>query len=375
MGSGPLSSAELAFVQALLIDEGLSKTAEGPDQPDPSTLDPNTRLLLGIPEVDVKEMGSLDERASGYDDELRAPEEAEEDGELAANEEIFGDAPQQVEDAGAVDVEPTEDEIEAPPPPLEGEVVGEYTANEELPPPPDPALMPKPEPVLTKADVGNIFSDPRAHPILLAEVLRAKYDEDWVTWEPETLWWAIRKDFGSVGKLTREKIMALRIALRTDFPWVDWDIFENCCVAWNDHMPIFGAIQLVPPMEAAFGVSILKTLRPEFEFGAEVKAYLGALCEEAGFVHAPQRWFPGAQQLINRKSWIGTLRMDVKSAWAKVKSIPGDQIQQVDFDPKSARDIHIGKLIVVREYLLAREAERKSHPARKAAAAVMSAVA
>ncbi len=94
---------------------------------------------------------------------------------------------------------------------------------------------------------GKIFNARRTNPLLILQVLNTKYQGEWVEWEPDTLWYAIRRDFGPVGEITRNKIMALRCAIQSDLPWLDWDIFEDCGLAWNSTIPIFGAFQPMSP--------------------------------------------------------------------------------------------------------------------------------
>lgn len=364
MSDAPLSSAEATFLDTLA--GGLSKTA-GPERDE--ILSPGTRLLLGVHEGEVKDLGGLEQEAEGYDDELRSPQEQEEDLQREV-EEVVGSEPMELDGAPVeYDEEPVDEEpvLEHP-----DEVVGESLEEGELPPPPS-GPQPKPEPRLPdRSKYGAIFSQKRAHPLLLAEIMRDHYGDEWVTWEPETLWWSIRKDFGPVGDLARNKLMALRVALQTDIPWNDWDVFENCGTAWNDQTPIFGAFQPMSPSETAFTVTITKKLHPDFEFGNEVRAYIAAVCEDNGFVYAPKEWFPGAQDLIDRKGWVALLRDDVKRAWRTVKKLPPDQVLAIDFNAKDPVDIHIGKLIAVREYLSARDMAMKKQKGSRASNGAVS---
>jgi len=340
------TSAEAAFFQALQDD--LDKTAG-----DEQGLGPATRLYLGISEQDKGDLFELEDEASTYNDELQSPEEVED----AANAEVEAVPPaDQVAETDAIPVDDAEPApLEAAP--VEGEVVDEGMVDEELPPEPPPQPEPKPEPP-GRDQFGNLFANRQAHPLVLAEVLRGRYNDSWVKWEPETLWWTIRRDFGRIGELTREKVMALRVALQTAFPWQDWDVFENCAVAWNDHTPIFGAYQPLLPSQAAFAVSILRELHPGLTFDHEISAYLGAVCDEAGMSYAPEEWFPGAQPLLDRKEWLVAFKADVESAWAKISPMSAAQIAKIEFQANPL-DIHIGRLIAVREYLATRESIRQ----------------
>src|SRR5690606_15858251 len=119
------------------------------------------------------------------------------------------------------------------------------------PPPAEEETLPQPE-LPNRTTHGKLFTNKRAHPLQILDVLTARYGTEWTEWEPETLWWALRRDFGPVGELARNKIGALRVAVTTDLPWLDWDVFEDSGLTWNDTIPIIGAFQPMTPAQTAF---------------------------------------------------------------------------------------------------------------------------
>lgn len=224
-----------------------------------------------------------------------------------------------------------------------------------------PAVEPPVPAVPDRASDGRVFSALRSHPLRIYDVLNAKYGVDtWVFWEPETLWWAIRRDFGPVGEVARNKIQALMIAALTYTPWGDWDVFENCGLAWNDLVPIFGAYQPMTPSQIAFTVSIMETVHPGPPWDNEVSAYIAMILEENGFAYAPEEWFPGAQALLDRKSEFAGFKVDVEKAWL---TLGKKDLSGVEWREDNPVDIHIAKLLVVRSYLEARAELRSGTPA------------
>lgn len=221
--------------------------------------------------------------------------------------------------------------------------------------PPEEEAVPPPD----RGAYGRLFTERRAHPLLVLEVLTGKYGTEWADWEPETVWWAIRKDFGPVGTLMRDKIMALRIAATTDVPWNDWDTFENCGLAWNDITPVFNAIQLMTPMQCAFAVQVLRGIREDEEFGHEISAYIAAILDDHGFVYAPEEWFPGVQAILDRREWLADFRDELAAAWPTVRTVPAEDI---DWDETNPRDMHLLKMSVIDRYLQGREGLRSSLP-------------
>jgi hypothetical protein len=181
----------------------------------------------------------------------------------------------------------------------------------------------------------------------------ARYGHDWLSWEWETLAWAIRRDFGPIGEITANKIHALRTAA-TGRPWEDWDVFENCGLAWNDVIPIFGAIQPMEPSQIAFTTRILSELG-NVPLETEVVAYEAAILDERGFVVAPEEWFPGAQALLDRKTWLGDFRAEVQRAWEALRD--GDP-EAIAWRADHPVDLHVAKLFVVQVYLRERDALR-----------------
>lgn len=216
---------------------------------------------------------------------------------------------------------------------------------------------------------GKLFSSKNAHPLVIKSVLDFKYEQKWDEWEPETLWWAIRRDFGPVGEIARNKIMALRVAMRTDVPWLDWDIFENCGVAWTDGLPIFGAFQPLAPSQLAFAVQTLRSIRAEETFENEVVAYMAATLETNGLVLAPTEWFPPeVQALLDRKVWILPLKADVQKAWESARELADPKT--IDWNESSPVDLNVMRLLVVRDYLARRAREVASAPMKGTGSAV-----
>lgn len=234
--------------------------------------------------------------------------------------------------------------------------------------PPEEEAVPEPE-LPSRATHGKLFSDKRAHPIQILDVLTMRYGPEWPRWEPETLWWSLRRDFGPVGDLSRNKIAALRIAVSTDVPWLDWDVFEDCGLSWNDITPVIGAFQPMTPMQTAFAVHILRSIRPDEEFTHEVKAYIAAILDEHGFVYAPEEFFDGAQELLDRKDWLAGLKADVADAWERIREMSPEDI---DWNHESPMDLHLLKLFVVQSYLQEREALRQAIPGMPAASSTVS---
>ena len=344
------NDAELSFF-GTLQGEPLDKDA--------AELSPETLEGLNIPSVSPRVLDQLEAEAKGLIEPAPAP--PEKSGPPPTEKPIPPRRP-------APPTKPTEEPIppRRPAPAAEAEaapteepaeeVEVEQFSREDLPPEaPEPAAPELP----SRATHGRLFSDKRAHPIQLLNVLTLRYKTDWAKWEPDTLWWALRRDFGPVGNVNRNKIGALRVAVTTDVPWLDWDVFEDSGLAWNDIVPVIGTMQPMTPMQVALTVQVLRAIRPDEEFGHEVKAYIAAVLDEHGFVYAPENFFANAQELLDRKQWLMGLKSDVESGWKLIKDIDPTEIE---WNPEIPMDIHLLKLAVVHRYLAEREALREAAP-------------
>lgn len=347
MGREPLDSASQAFFQRML-EPGQTKEA--------ADLSPETEEILGIQNADPDSLDQLEAAAGGEPPKdvnaatetlHPAPEEATPtlhpaprganirkptDEEAVAQSELEQHAPH------LIDASPR-------PPAEDSELVEELDDGEGAPGVDEPS----------RRSHGRIFSARRTHPMRLFDVLQAKYGDDWLHWEPETLWWAIRRDFGPVGELTRNKLQALRTAAKSYSPWDDWDVFENCGLAWNDLIPIFGAYQPMTPSQTAFTTQIMKELHPEAPWGHEVAAYQAAVLDDAGFVFAPEEWFPDAQSLLDRNVEVTGMKVEVARAWEQLRD---KDLGDVEWRSDNPVDISVAKLLVVKTYLNERAALR-----------------
>jgi len=334
-----VNEAEQSFFDVLSGSVAIKTAAE---------LAQETTDALGIPSVSPSILDQLEEQASGGSaQEASSPEQ--EQVEAPADRE--GDVPSE-----------SEDQIEA----AAAEQVAQVDQTD-----PEPKEPRAPEPELpSRTTHGKLFSDKTAHPIQLLEVLTMKYGAEWAEWESDTLWWSLRKGFGSVGELTRNKIMALRVAATTDLPWIDWDIFEDCGLSWNDTIPNIGAFQPMTPMQLAFAIQVCREIRPDDEFAHEVKAYIAAILDDHGWVWAPEEYFGDVQDILERgREHLVGLKQEVIAAWKKVRKVDPHTIDWTDEDPLT---IHTMKLFTVQMYLQGRADLRENTPGRQSSSTTTS---
>jgi len=113
------------------------------------------------------------------------------------------------------------------------------------------------------------------HPVEIMHALERTLPPEWTDFEPETLFKLIHGSFGDVKK-DEQKIRALQVAMVTDRPWVDWDVFENSCLAFMGQTPLWGILEPLDLNEIAFGIGCLDAIRADDPFSEDVLGYIAA---------------------------------------------------------------------------------------------------
>ena len=360
MSRHPLDDAERGFLSALL-DDGEVKTAVD--------LSPETAEALGIQTVNPKTLDLIESSVGNtVSDAVPAevapsgqptPAEPAEWQEIVEEDEPPSPGPDQAELENPPNWQELVEEednlsFEDLPDPVQMEVEP-FDPEDEEPLVPEGEEVAEPELPL-RAKAGGVFKNRRAHPLLMLDLLELAFQGDWAEWTSETLYWAIRRNYGPIGELNRNKIMALRIATTSDVPWLDWDVFEDCGLAWNDVIPMIGVFQPMSPAQMAFAVHCLRDVRDDQEFGHEVLTYIAALLDEDGWLYAPEEYFDRAYEVLERNQEHVALRSEVKHAWEKVRNVDPESIV---FDPENPVDMHVLKLFAVQRYLDEREQLRE----------------
>lgn len=326
------NDAEKEFAK-LLLGDGPQKVA--------AELQPETADLLGIPSVSPRTLNQLEQGAAQQTAAEADPGERQE----IPEEQLPPEEPapqQQAAPAG----QPPQPPVEEPSSDFDQEPAPDEEDEDALSEPELPSRMTH----------GSLFSSKRAHPLQMFEVLNMRYEAKWGEWESETLFWALRRDFGPVGDLSRNKVQALRLAATTDMTWLDWDVFEDSGLAWNDVIPIIGKFQPMSPAQTAFAVEVLRGIRDDEEFSHEVNTYIAAILVDHGYVYAPEGFFAGAQDIISKsREDLLPLQVEVQRAWEGSRETDPSTIQ---WDPENPVDVHVLKLHAVQRYLSDRDTLR-----------------
>jgi len=112
---------------------------------------------------------------------------------------------------------------------------------------------------------------------------------DWAYQEPETTATMLRAftKQGAVNPIIRTKINALKVIHGSEGPWVDWEIFQWVCQAFNDELADFSNAYRPELGELFIAMETMDELRP-MPLSDEVVRWMAACCLDLGLVYVPQ---------------------------------------------------------------------------------------
>jgi len=157
--------------------------------------------------------------------------------------------------------------------------------------------------VLVGAATKELTKEGSMGVIHVYEALNENHGKDWWDWEPETVWQTLAVEQGiAADQELKDLVMALQIAVTTNYPFESWNVFEKVTCAFNQNDVDFHVIQPPEIDEIAFTVSVLRTLRGESTpYEDEVLGYIAACAKHSGIVYLPPELYPSrAQEFLDK---------------------------------------------------------------------------
>jgi len=203
---------------------------------------------------------------------------------------------------------------------------------------------PQPQaPEVEKVAAANIFASPSAGPRELMLEMTNRYGIKWIDWEPETIFSSIKEDTGEyAAPVNNNKIMAIKVMMRSDQPWTSWNVFEKVAVAFNNRVPNFGFTEYLSPLEIANAVSLMNDIR-EMEWGDEVRVYVAAITRDHGFSYLPEP-LNFAQDMLDHMGNDTALRDAIKS---KLELVDIDDLNGFMVDEDDPVDLGVARSVVI----------------------------
>ena len=136
--------------------------------------------------------------------------------------------------------------------------------------------------------IPEAFTNSETHPLVLGLILLKTFKTEYLGWEPETVWAEIYLSFGRTpSAASRNKIQAIRSSMVASAPYEAWDIFENVALGLRGLPPRFDMVQQANPLQCAFALDVLSSLRQDVKVSKEVYKYVAAGMFSAGYVYGP----------------------------------------------------------------------------------------
>lgn len=192
------------------------------------------------------------------------------------------------------------------------------------------------------------------HPILLLRDLTREYGTDWLSWEPETLWSEIEEDNDlgeDLPRVNKDKVMSVRLAVKTDLPWKHLAVFENVALAFSGMVPRFDVMQPLEPYQAALAVDVLHRIHPAIDLDDDVLGYLAALLVHDGLSWVPPEFFGDVEPAMKGLRSTDDVANAVRDAWAAGKTSADDAVSS-----------QLKTLHAIKEYLSVMDAQLQLTP-------------
>lgn len=206
----------------------------------------------------------------------------------------------------------------------------------------------------------EMLTNEDASPALLMHILDRELKDSWKEWEPEVLWDEIKERIGvdleKYPRGIRDRIMALRVLIKTNTPWQDWHPFLVTALALNGIEPDVETAQTVSPSYMAYAVSVMRRIESENEFDQDVRYMMAAILNSQGIYWVPP-WPLGDVIWAEMEYFQDN---DDKAAFAdlaRVDYVSSDE--NTDFDIEHPVRMHTVKLKAINEFLQQREEAEK----------------
>jgi hypothetical protein len=196
---------------------------------------------------------------------------------------------------------------------------------------------------ISKLSADNPFLDRNVSPKKLYGLLNDKFGAKWLGWEPESLLYSINDEYGThPDPVVSNKIMALKVLLKSDEPWESWNVFEKIAVAFNHRIPNFALMDYLSPSEINRAIKSIGDIRDD-AWGDEVMSYIAAVCHEHGLSYLPEG-LKIAQDKLDELGNDTTVRDAIK---ARLETLDLEALDAFEVDEDDPVDIGLARTIVI----------------------------
>lgn len=205
-------------------------------------------------------------------------------------------------------------------------------------------------------DAVMILQKDGLSPATYFDVVNQLLPEEWMTWEPETVWSELEAvlgiDVDEISRATKNKIMAYRMAHNSSAPWEDWHVFLNTALAMNGVVPNTDTAQVISPSQVAWAVAKLTEIHPDWKFSESVRAIAAVMLYNDGVC-----WVPGLLgDIVN--DHLFHLQRHYEALPDFVRGLAENYVDNMDkanVEGDSAADIHTARIKAMEQYVRAKQ--------------------
>lgn len=188
--------------------------------------------------------------------------------------------------------------------------------------------------------------------------------DQFINWEPESLWLTLERSDIDLSEINRAKIMAgVALVLVPSYYW-DAIVFEKTAIAMDGRVPNPDALEEASAAQLAWSTIDAAQVRrdndePVLDFDHEPTAYAAVIMHRAGMVLAPDE-LSFAQPTLDRERRHDHLMDDVKKRWSNMDhaNLASYKLDETPIDVQLAHLAAVG--LHVKERRLAMNAELAS---------------
>jgi hypothetical protein len=119
---------------------------------------------------------------------------------------------------------------------------------------------------------------------VLYAVLNEKYGDEWLYWDPSTVYLELREDYiCEPASEAMDRISAVQVLMTGDGYFTRLDAFLGLCNTFTSGSPAFNIFNPVTVAEAAWGLAEASFMREFLPFSPGIRAYLKVTLETEGY--------------------------------------------------------------------------------------------
>jgi hypothetical protein len=134
------------------------------------------------------------------------------------------------------------------------------------------------------AEIKSALQNPETSATLLNAILTRQYGEEWLAWEPLTVYLEIKSDYRvDPPSELLDRIAAIQIIMTSDAFFKRLDAFIAICTTLSTGDPSFAAFDPASVEECAWGIAEVGLLREPLPFSYAIQQYLKQLLGDDGY--------------------------------------------------------------------------------------------